>query len=214
MFFKRGKRDRLSYTDQQIIDAVLGRENIDKQIRFIYQEHFQVLKNMILRNGGAKEEAEDVFQESVIILIDSIKSGKFKGKSSLKSFLYGIGRNLWLVSLKEKSRFIVKDVEEDDQIYEMNWNDIVQVNNEENILNKLFNTIGEPCHSLLIAYYYEGLNITELQRKYSDTLANEQVVRNKKSRCLKTLRKRMEDRPEVEGIFRDRLVDITESHVE
>lgn len=50
----------------------------------------------ILKKGGKKEDAQDVFQEALIVLMRKVKAPDFELKSSFYSFLFGICRNIWL----------------------------------------------------------------------------------------------------------------------
>lgn len=50
----------------------------------------------IQRKGGKKEDAQDVFQEALIVLMRKVKAPDFELNSSFYSFLFGICRNLWL----------------------------------------------------------------------------------------------------------------------
>lgn len=50
----------------------------------------------IQKKGGKKEDAQDVFQEALIVLMRKVKAPDFELKSSFYSFLFGICRNIWL----------------------------------------------------------------------------------------------------------------------
>lgn len=62
----------------------------------IYKTYTPKIKEYITRKGGKVEDAQDVFQEALIIIYQKAQLKEFELKSSFYSFLFGICRNLWL----------------------------------------------------------------------------------------------------------------------
>lgn len=62
----------------------------------IYQNFEPRIKDYIKRKGGRSEDAQDVFQEALIIVLRKSQQIGFELSSSFYSFLFGICRNLWL----------------------------------------------------------------------------------------------------------------------
>ena len=68
---------------------------------------------------------------------------------------------------------------------------------------KLLAELGETCRKILVLFYYEDLPMKEIldQLDYE----NEQVVRNKKYKCLKQLEKMITDQPGMKNILKNLL---------
>lgn len=62
----------------------------------IYKIYTPKIKDYIKRKGGKTEDAQDIFQEALIIIYQKAQINGFELKSSFYSFLFGICRNLWL----------------------------------------------------------------------------------------------------------------------
>jgi RNA polymerase sigma factor (sigma-70 family) len=94
-----------SYSDGELIEAISRRESLERPVRYLYELHFDNLTHFIKKNKGSQQDAEDLFQELILVFIDLVQTGKFRGQSSIKTFLYAIARNLWLNELKKRERF-------------------------------------------------------------------------------------------------------------
>jgi len=177
-------------SDSELIDRIRTKEGLNGAIAFIYQEYFEYLSALIVFNNGTMDDAQDIVQEVIVNFIDIIHHNKFRGESSVKTFLHVMTRNTWLNELKKRGRSGKRDlVFEQGRIQDA---DIVIAETIENReakqqLLSVFETLGTGCKNILILFYYENLSMKEILKK--TTYDNEQVVRNKKSKCLKELTK-------------------------
>jgi DNA-directed RNA polymerase specialized sigma subunit len=62
-------------------------------------------------------------------------------------------------------------------------------------LRDLVNGLGEACRKVLLLFYYENMTMKEIL--YHLPYENEQVVRNKKYKCLQQLAGLIKDNPAV-----------------
>ncbi len=72
-------------------------KNLDKEeLKKLYREYLPKVEAMVHNNGkGTKDQAFDIFQEGLIILLQKIAQPEFKLTSSFSTLLYGICFNLW-----------------------------------------------------------------------------------------------------------------------
>jgi RNA polymerase sigma factor (sigma-70 family) len=173
------------YTDQEIINALIHEEGSeDKVLSYMYKESLPEIKRYIINNGGSIEEAKDIFQEAVIRFYNAVKLGKFKGNSTLKTFLFGISKNLWINSLRKKNK---KEVDLDLVVLA----DVIDL--EENLIsiekatavNDLLKHIGERCETLLKYSVYENMSMKEIALKMN--FPNENVAKTNNYRCKQKL---------------------------
>lgn len=88
------------YTDDAIIDGLKKRDN--GIIRYVYKEYYPTIKFLITTNSGTETDAEDVFQDALVVLYRKIARENLILTSSFKTFLYSICRNLWLQRLDRR----------------------------------------------------------------------------------------------------------------
>lgn len=188
---------RRRFDDAELIRSIKTDRDINPAIQFLYEEHFDKLSSLITFNNGSAEDAQDIFQEVVVNFIDTVRQDKFRGDSSVKTFLYALTRNTWLNELKKRDRYyqrnkvfeIQKDKEDDSME--------ASIENREmkRELLEVFSKLGESCQKILTLFYFENLSMKEILQETE--YENEQVVRNKKSKCLKHLSELVKNNPNI-----------------
>jgi RNA polymerase sigma factor (sigma-70 family) len=161
----------------------------DRQaIEAIYRENYPVIQSFILKNNGNPEEAKDIFQEAMIVLYQKACSESFELSCQLGTYIYSVSRRLWLKRLQHMNRFSKNfdhaeetvPVEEDLEVHEKKDADFRMM---ENAMKK----IGEPCKSLLEAYYMQKKNMQEIAGDFGYTNADN--AKTQKYKCLVRLKK-------------------------
>ena len=174
-------------TDAEIINNLAQARRDDQTIRFLYRTYYDFLSRYVINNNGSSDDAADVFEEVIIAFLNLIKGGKFRGEASIKTFLYSLNKNIWLNELKKRGRSQARELKyEQVTEREMKGIDAVIENREgHEELMKTLDELGETCKQILLLYYYENQSMKEILATLH--YENEQVVRNKKYKCLKRL---------------------------
>ncbi len=167
-----------------------GLANEDKSsIERIYREHYSMVQSLIINNNGSTDDAADIFQESMIVLFEKAKTGQFELHCQLKTFIYAVSRRLWLKKLQQQQRFAgagaenleeVISVEEDLEVHENRQR-------EFNLMEVAMAKIGEPCKSLLEAYYIQKKQMQAIAADFGYTNADN--AKTQKYKCLVRLKK-------------------------
>ncbi len=163
-------------------------QNKREAIETIYKEYYSMVQSLVINNNGNSDDARDIFQEMMIVLYEKAGSGSFVLTSQLKTYIYSICRRLWLKRLLQQQKFISEisnleetiPVEEELEIHE-------QKNGELMMMEKAMLSLGEPCKSLLEAYYLQKKNMTEIAGNFGYTNADN--AKNQKYKCLMRLKK-------------------------
>ncbi len=181
-------------TDSEIIEGLRGRAE-EEAIRSIYYQYFEGLAHYVVHNSGRREDAEDIFQEVVIAFIRLVKEGKFRGESSIKTFLFALNRNLWMNELKRRGRAEQREIkyevgkeEKDERI-----DQVIEQREGTKELDRTMDQLGEACKKILVLFYYQERSMKEILSELH--YENEQVVRNKKYKCLKKLEEPVHSNP-------------------
>jgi RNA polymerase sigma factor (sigma-70 family) len=172
---------------QATIVTQLQQEDIIEPLQFLYQNYYAGVASMLYNNGCTTEDVADIFQETVLTLADKVKSNKFRGESSIKTFIIAVARNLWLHEMRTKGRRNKREM------HYMSTSETV-VDGTERMFNKantdnmkiIFEAVGDVCTQILTGYYYDNLSMRELLQKFN--YENEQVLGNRKSKCMKKLK--------------------------
>ena len=157
-------------------------------IEAIYRDNYPMIQAFILNNNGNSDEARDIFQEAMIVIYEKAVSGTFELNCLLKTYLYSVCRRLWLKRLQQLQRYVnlVENVEETVVVDED-----LEIHDKHNanfiIMENAMNKIGEPCKSLLDAYYLQKKNMQEIAADFGYTNADN--AKTQKYKCLVRLKK-------------------------
>ncbi|HQW92087.1 MAG TPA: sigma-70 family RNA polymerase sigma factor [Ferruginibacter sp.] len=157
-------------------------------IEAIYRDNYPMIQSFILNNNGNSDEARDIFQEAMIVIYEKAVSGTFELNCLLKTYLYSVCRRLWLKRLQQLQRYVnlVENVEETVVVDED-----LEIHDKHNanfiIMENAMNKIGEPCKSLLDAYYIQKKNMQEIAADFGYTNADN--AKTQKYKCLVRLKK-------------------------
>lgn len=70
----------------------------------IYEELFPKVRKFVLRNNGRQQDAEDLFQRSLLQLITKAKVSGLPEIKSIEAYLFTINKNLWRRELNSNER--------------------------------------------------------------------------------------------------------------
>lgn len=177
---------RTETTEQKLLEGLA--QNDRKAIETIYRQHFNMVQSLILTNSGYPDDARDIFQEAMIILYEKARSGSFELNSQLKTYLYSVCRRLWLKRLNQMQRLSpeVESLEETVPVEE-ELEKQEQRNKDFQVMERALGNLGEPCKSLLEAYYIEKKSMVEIAGDFGYTNADN--AKNQKYKCLMRLKK-------------------------
>ena len=144
-------------TDQKIIELIQS-NSYSKALNQLYKNFPKVLA-YVLKVGGKKQDAEDIFQDSLLICVEKIKSKDFKLTSTLSTFLIGVAKNKTREHLRTVGKKIVVENEElmDDNF---DVEDLIEEEKRYKALDKILMEIGKKCMDLLILFYHKKLNMS------------------------------------------------------
>jgi len=159
----------------------------DKTLHYIYKDLFPTIKSFITKNSGNKEDAADVFQDAIVIFYDKIRTKNFKLDCSIKTYVYSVSKYIWLNKLKKNKKIISLDEQIDEIKILPSEVEKSETSERQVELLKMIEKLGNKCKEILIYYYFDRIKMRQIAVKMN--FANEQVAKNKKSHCLKKLKK-------------------------
>jgi RNA polymerase sigma factor (sigma-70 family) len=181
----------------------LKQNNINGPVTELYQNYFEPVTYWIRSQGANEEDAADMFQETVLVFIEQVRQDKFRGESSIKTYLSGIAKNLWMNELRSRDRrsnreagYVNPDaINQEEDVHHRMYN---RENKQK--LAQVFEQIGDVCKKILTGFYYENLSMKEMLVLFN--YENEQVLRNKKSKCMKHLKDLITNNKELTETFK------------
>lgn len=163
-------------------------ENDSKAIETIYQQNYSLVQNFILNNNGSYDDARDIFQEAMIVLYEKAKIESFVLTCKINTYIYSVSRRLWLKRLQQMGKYASQAEGFEETIaVEEDLDDHENRNAAFNIMERALSSLGEPCKSLLEAYYMQKKGMVEIASEFGYTNADN--AKTQKYKCLMRLKK-------------------------
>ncbi len=175
------------WTEESLIDQLKSADDlvVNQAFKLLFREYYPTIKSFILSNNGTVRDAEDIFQDSLIIFYKKIRSGQLELTCALKTYIYSICKYLWFNKIRKKKELELEEGEDFILIEESHLEVLMKTERGE-LVADLFGRLGTECQSILILFYYEHRRMKEIAKELK--LVSEQVAKNKKSKCMKKLK--------------------------
>lgn len=177
----------LSLSDQDIIDKL--REGETHVFKYCYPMAFPKVKGMVLKNNGNLADAEDIFQETLVIFYKNSLKPDFILSASLSTYLYAISWRLWMKQIRD-SRKHVEIMETDMKIVEAFDFELADAKSDTlTEVMKAMESAGKRCREILVSFYFNQLKMEQIAVNLE--FKDERAVREQKYRCMKRIKEMM-----------------------
>ncbi len=188
--------DKTEMTDADLLHLVQSGD--PSGLSFVYEKYRKEYINWIRRFSRCDpDDAIEYYQGAIVIFYENVMNGRLTQlQSSLKTYLFGVGKNLVLHehrrtqrSLKVKAEFhLQRHLAGTEQ-------EMVEEENDLALIHRCFERIGDPCHKLLQLFYFHQKNMEEISAELG--YKNPETAKNQKYKCMERLRKLVEgERPQ------------------
>lgn len=186
------------FTDIEIVEEI-KKGNSDEVLLFLYQTTQYKLSSWIIKNNGNEEEAQDIFQDSVLSFYQYVLGGKFDEGKSVDAFIFSVGRNKWINRAKQRNK-TVSGV--DEYVYgtpnEIS-SEFAAVFSEDKSakMDALLTQLGERCKELLTYSVFYSMKMVDIAEKME--FSNADTAKTKNYKCKKRLMKIINEDEQVKG---------------
>ncbi len=177
--------------EQQLLTELARGER--KATEQVYKQYYKMVTVWIQQNGGTEPDAADIYQEAVTILFEKAQSEDFRLTCKIGTYLFAVGKHLWYKRVQQiqKRPGALPDNagSEDgaDWAYEDDLKSHKERENHYAQLDTSLDQLGEPCRSLLKAFYQEDKSMQEIAAEFGYT--NPENAKTQKYKCLVRLKK-------------------------
>jgi RNA polymerase sigma factor (sigma-70 family) len=179
------------HTEQELLtELAAGRRSATESI---YRQHYNTITKWILGNGGSEDDASDIYQESMVILYEKAQNVDFRLTCKIGTYLFAISKNLWYKKVEQYQKMPVRLPDAAGQDDRIDWasDDDISAHQEREAyyaqLNVALDKLGEPCSSLLKAFYHKDKSMQDIAADFGYT--NPENAKTQKYKCLTRLRK-------------------------
>ncbi|MDD3892358.1 MAG: hypothetical protein PHE03_08660 [Bacteroidales bacterium] len=188
------------YSNNELLKSLIKQDQT--ALNYLYKRLFPKVNKMIFRLGGDYDNANDVFQESIIILYRKAINNEINETIFVEKYVVGICKLIWQKHLsKEKARSIKNEKFK----YDLTQNEQETVN--EYLLSKRkqlylehFKRLDKGCQNVLSAFL-NGMNFAEIAKEQG--FASDDYARRKKYLCKGYLVKSIKNDPNYHKLSSD-----------
>ena len=166
--------------DQRIIQLLREGERV-RGFQKLYR-NYPAIKKLILSKGGTKTDAEDVFQEALIIFYKKARTENFELTASIGTYLYSVSRFIWKDELKRRNKNREVEIESDLTPFHEELIGLVERESKIKQAELILKQIGDRCLQILKLFYYDKLSMRVIAGKLG--FKSENVAKNQKYKCI------------------------------
>jgi RNA polymerase sigma factor (sigma-70 family) len=153
----------------------------------LYKFYYPSVATYVTNNSGNTADAEDVFQEAIIILLQKVRQKDFVLTSTLKSYLFAIAKNTWLKKLRDNKVITVEDFGKIQQSSTSFSVEIVPEKTREEKTATWLERITENCQRILKAIFFYQEPMDSLMKKMG--WKNKHTAANQQYKCIQQVKK-------------------------
>ena len=134
-------------------------------------------------------EAAEIYQELMLAFYENIMNDKLTSlRSSLKTYLYGIGRVLARrkFSQKKKRGKLFQETEYEVEVADFTFTEEIRLTHRQTLMKTAIEKLGASCKKLILLFFYKMYSTEAVMHtlEYNST----DVVRSRKKYCLNKLK--------------------------
>jgi RNA polymerase sigma factor (sigma-70 family) len=153
----------------------------------LYKFYFPPVTNYITHNCGNNADAEDVFQEAIMVLLQKIRQKDFILTATLKTYLFAIAKNIWLKRLRDNKIITVSDFEKYQLQSETFAVEIKPEKTKEEKVGNWLTRITVNCQRILKAIFFYKEPMDSVMKKMG--WKNKHTAANQQYKCIQQVKK-------------------------
>jgi len=178
-----------SYNDDILIKGIRNRD--DGAFKYLQVKYQDGIRLMVLEMGGSPEDAKDVFNEGLIVLIRLVDKEDFKLTCKLGTLLYALCNKKWKQQLEKQTAVRNYHVRKLDTTSADDFTENYDEELYRDIFWECFEMLDTVCKQILKGYLKE-ISPRDIARSLGYSYG---YVRKKKSPCHSYLIEMIENNP-------------------
>ena len=170
-----------------------GKEDFDRiereQYKNWYHLYYPMVRKLVLDNGGTKEDAEEIFQETLIGYFEKTRSSDFTLTSKPSTFIYAIALNKWRDYSRMKKSGKSASISNDLDLY--TDLEVKEYDHEKDSiiagLKKCIDSLSATHKKIVISFYYLKQSMKDIAEKFG--FENDKSVKSQSWKAVQLLKK-------------------------
>lgn len=142
------------FSNMELLNGILRNDTI--VLQFIFKNFYSNINFFIKKNNGDEDDANDIFQEAIIIIYRKLKANDLVLECTFDTYLYSVCRLLWLKEL-EKRKIEQENIKDNhdfnDEIYDESLDLVIDLNERYKLYQKHFALLGKDCQKIMQLHF-------------------------------------------------------------
>ena len=180
------------FTANNILQGLKDRDT--KVLDYIYNNFFYQIKVFIAKNHGTVEDAQDIYQDAILVIYLKTRENNLSLTCSFSTYLYSVCRRLWLKQLEQKRQR--KTIAEDTGIFidlDESVIELFEVNDRYKLYQEHFKKLSFSCLKVL-ELFLAGIPLKVIAKVLG--FKSEQYAKKRKYQCKEKLVNSIKTDPE------------------
>ena len=194
------------YTDDQLIEMI--RQDgapLEKALRWLDGDKAfrQRVFQHVTRNGGSREDAEEIWNSSLVTLVSGIQQAQYAQRGALRAYWYGICKGLSSNFFRNKGFRQLVPTEDEHHLDTPNWETpahLLLTDEMKGALMQALSKLSEKCRDLLLLWS-QSFSMAEIAGKLG--YADEDSAKNRRRNCHLSLMKYLDEHPMIKQELED-----------
>ena len=190
--------------DEMLISDIRhgGKKRVEA-LEYIFKDQAQ--RNKIIRflksKGCVEQDAEDLYQDAIIIFDRKAASGEFLSMSSIENFIFSIVKLNWYNRYRQYQRTPDADTLFDSKLEE-DVSAYYERQERHIMLERILDMFGERCKKLLLLFS-QGYSMEDIAEQLG--ISDRFYARKEKYRCLNRIRMKVQNNEELARYIKNQL---------
>lgn len=154
--------------DADLLNSIRGDEKRrGRYVKKIIDDHQGFIYKLRIETGLGEEDLKDIYTDTVLLVLQHIEDGIFKGESKLSTYFYRVFyfRTIDFVRKKESNRIDYTDNLPERNDFARNVLQELEDKEEAFLIFKVLDKMEDPCRQIIMDWAYWGFSAEEIGKK-------------------------------------------------
>ena len=174
----------INYSNEELLNGILRNDNVI--ILHIYKNFYYKVNLYIKKNSGNDEDANDIFQEAIIVVYRKLKANDLVINCAFETYLYSVCKFLWLKQLSriKSEKEMMSDTSAFEIEFDHDFSELAEKNERFKLYQKHFQLLGSDCQKLL-QLFFDKVPLKQIAQIMG--FSSEKYVKKRKFKCKEYL---------------------------
>ncbi len=156
----------------------------ERALTQLYRQAFPAVRRLVQRQGGSEQDAQDVFQDALVVFYEQAVGGALVLTAAASTYLVGIARHHWQHEQRRRARLPHETLPDDSDSFVAEESEAAP--EPAFAVLDYVERLGAKCRNILLRFYYFQQPLKQIAEAHGYRSVRSATVQ--KFKCLERLR--------------------------